>query len=101
MKRTPEEHAARFDEIATEYDDRGEEYRACVSLVVDYADPRPDDVVLDLGCGTGAIGLALSAGAGKVVPGSSVLNPCSLVSIEVSATALLKRSNGDGFQAAC
>ena len=53
MKRTHEEHAARFDEIADEYDDdESEEYRACVSLVVEHADPRPDDTVLDLGCGT-------------------------------------------------
>ncbi|WP_254544351.1 class I SAM-dependent methyltransferase [Halomarina pelagica] len=70
MKRTIEEHADRFDEIAADYDDsqnQTEEYRACVSLVVDYADPGPDDVVLDLGCGTGAIGLALAGRAKRVV----------------------------------
>lgn len=68
MKKTREEHAARFDEIAPEYDDdESEEYRACVSLVVDYAAPRPDDAVLDLGCGTGAIGLALADDAGRVI----------------------------------
>ncbi|WP_254534617.1 class I SAM-dependent methyltransferase [Halomarina litorea] len=68
MKKTIEEHAARFDEYAAEYDtDQSEEYRACASLVVDHADPGPDDVVLDLGCGTGAIGLALAPKAKRVV----------------------------------
>ena len=68
MKKTHEEHAARFDEKASEYDDaKSEEYRACVSLVDDYADPGPDDVVLDLGCGTGAIGLRLAERAGEVI----------------------------------
>ncbi|MFC6835651.1 methyltransferase domain-containing protein [Halomarina ordinaria] len=70
MKRPIEEHAARFDEVAGEYDDtqnQTDEYRACVSLVVDYADPGPEDVVLDLGCGTGAIGLALADRAKRVV----------------------------------
>ncbi|QLD87828.1 class I SAM-dependent methyltransferase [Natronomonas salina] len=68
MKKTHEEHAARFDEKASEYDDsKSEEYRACVSLVVDYADPGPEDVVLDLGCGTGAIGLRLAERAAEVI----------------------------------
>jgi len=68
MKKTIEEHAARFDEIAGEYDEgNSEEYRACVSLVVEHADPLPDDTVLDLGTGTGAIALALAPAAGRVV----------------------------------
>jgi SAM-dependent methyltransferase len=68
MKRTHEEHAARFDEKAADYDEaKSDEYRACVSLVVDHAAPGPDDVVLDLGCGTGAIGLRLAADAAHVV----------------------------------
>jgi cyclopropane fatty-acyl-phospholipid synthase-like methyltransferase len=68
MKKTIEEHAARFDEYAAEYDaDQSEEYRACASLVVDHADPRAGDVVLDLGCGTGAIALALAPRAGRVL----------------------------------
>jgi SAM-dependent methyltransferase len=68
MKKTREEHAARFDEVAPDYDeDKSEEYRACVSLVVEYADPGAEDVVLDLGCGTGAIALALAADAREVI----------------------------------
>jgi SAM-dependent methyltransferase len=68
MKKTIDEHASRFDEIAGQYDDgQTEEYRACVSLVVEHADPLPDDVVLDLGTGTGAIALALAPAAGRVV----------------------------------
>ena len=68
MKRSHEEHAARFDEKAADYDDDATpEYRACVSLVVDHADPDPDDVVVDLGCGTGAVGLRLATDAHRVV----------------------------------
>lgn len=70
MKKTIEEHAARFDGHAAQYDEqqsRGKEYRACVSLVLEHADPDPSDVVLDLGTGTGAIGLSLADGAARVV----------------------------------
>ncbi|MFC5973154.1 class I SAM-dependent methyltransferase [Halomarina salina] len=70
MKKTIDEHAARFDSIAGEYDDTQndtDEYRACVSLVVEHADPGPEDVVLDIGCGTGAIGLSLAGSAKRVL----------------------------------
>ncbi|UPW00631.1 class I SAM-dependent methyltransferase [Halorussus gelatinilyticus] len=70
MKKTLEEHASRFDDVAGEYDDSQndtEEYRACVSLVVDHANPGPEDTVADLGTGTGAIALALAEDAGEVV----------------------------------
>ncbi|MUW14002.1 methyltransferase domain-containing protein [Halorubrum sp. CBA1125] len=68
MKRTVEDHAARFSEKAAEYDDsKSEEYYACADLVVEHADPGPDDVVLDLGAGTGAIALAVASDAERVL----------------------------------
>jgi SAM-dependent methyltransferase len=69
MKRTIDEHAARFDDHAADYDESqdSEEYAACAQLVVDHAGPGADDVVLDLGCGTGAIGLALADAADRVI----------------------------------
>jgi len=71
MKKTVEEHAARFDEGADEYDESqdSEAYRACAALVVEHARAglTGEAVVLDLGCGTGAIGLALADDAARVV----------------------------------
>lgn len=68
MKRPLEEHAARFDDLAPEYDESTTpEYRAAVSLVVDHAAPSPTDVVLDLGCGTGAVALGLAPDAERVL----------------------------------
>jgi SAM-dependent methyltransferase len=67
MKKPPEAHAERFDRKAAEYDgDKSEEYRTAVSLVVEHARPAEDDVVLDLGTGTGAIALELGEAAGSV-----------------------------------
>lgn len=68
MKKSIDEHAARFDEKASEYDDsKSSEYRACADLVIDHADPESNDIVLDLATGTGAIALTLAADAERVV----------------------------------
>ncbi|WP_232701860.1 class I SAM-dependent methyltransferase [Halobacterium wangiae] len=68
MKKTLEEHAARFDDVAAEYDENETaEYNKCVALVIEHAAPDSDDTVLDLGCGTGAIALGLAEDAGRVV----------------------------------
>jgi len=68
MKKTLDEHAARFDDVAAEYDDEmTPEYNECVALVLEHAAPTSDETVLDLGCGTGAIALGLAADAGTVV----------------------------------
>lgn len=67
-----EDLADRFSQIADQYDDKhGNKekpiYNACATLVIEHADPRPDDVVLDLGTGTGLIALGLAGDAGHVV----------------------------------
>ncbi|MCD2199665.1 class I SAM-dependent methyltransferase [Halobacterium sp. KA-4] len=68
MKKTVEEHAARFDDLAADYDEeKSVEYNECVALVLEHANPDSDDTVLDLGCGTGAIALGLAEEAGRVV----------------------------------
>jgi ubiquinone/menaquinone biosynthesis C-methylase UbiE len=68
MKKTVAEHAERFSEKAAAYDDsKSDEYHACASLVIDHAAPDSDDVVLDLGAGTGAIALAVAGDAERVL----------------------------------
>ena len=69
MKRSIEDHAARFSAAAAEYDTEqdSDEYAACASLVVEGAAPGPEETVLDLGTGTGAIALALAPDAGRVI----------------------------------
>jgi SAM-dependent methyltransferase len=70
MKKSIEEHAARFDEAAADYDDeKTDEYKAAVELVVGHARDAltGEETVLDLGAGTGAIALRLADDAGRVV----------------------------------
>ncbi|QWC20420.1 class I SAM-dependent methyltransferase [Halorubrum sp. 2020YC2] len=68
MKKTVAEHAERFSEKAAAYDDsKSDEYHACASLVIDHAAPEADDVVLDLGAGTGAIALGVAGDAERVL----------------------------------
>lgn len=68
MKRTIDEHADRFDAKADEYDDsKGPDYHRCRDRVVELADPTPEDTVLDIGTGTGAIALSLASAAKTVI----------------------------------
>jgi SAM-dependent methyltransferase len=68
MKKTPDEHADRFDNKAEEYDDsKSAEYRECRELVLEHAAPQSEDVVVDLGTGTGAIALPLAEDAAQVI----------------------------------
>jgi len=69
MKKSLDEHAERFSEHADAYDENQDSaaYRACVDFVVEHAAPEADDVVLDLGTGTGAIAFALAPDAEEIL----------------------------------
>ncbi len=69
MKKSLDEHAERFSEHADAYDEDQDSaaYRACVDFAVEHAAPESDDVVLDLGTGTGAIAFALAPDAGEII----------------------------------
>ena len=73
MTKKVQEFADRYDEWANEYDRENdfEEYRICASLVVENADPGPNDIVVDLGTGTGAVALALADDA-RMVAGRDI-----------------------------
>jgi len=69
MKKSLDEHAERFSDHAGAYDESQDspEYRACVDLVVGHAAPGPDDVVLDVGTGTGAVAFGVADRAARVL----------------------------------
>lgn len=69
MTKTVKEFADRYDEWANEYERENnfEEYRASLSLVVEHANPDANDIVVDLGTGTGAVALALAEHASRVI----------------------------------
>ncbi|ERG96513.1 class I SAM-dependent methyltransferase [Haloquadratum walsbyi] len=69
MKKTIDEHAERFSEAASTYDDEqdSEAYHACARHVVDHAAPTARETVLDLGTGTGAIAFELTSTADCVI----------------------------------
>jgi SAM-dependent methyltransferase len=69
MKKTLDEHAERFSEAASTYDDEQDSaaYCMCVRDVVTHAAPTSRDTVLDLGTGTGAIAFELTSTADRVI----------------------------------
>ena len=68
MNPTIDDHATRFDRMAAEYDDLDRPvYAACRDVVIEAAAPTPEDTVLDLGTGTGAIALHLATQADRVI----------------------------------
>ena len=69
MKRTVDEFVACYDDWADEYDSENDNewIRSSASLVVEHASPGPNDTVIDLGTGTGAVALALADDTGMVI----------------------------------
>ena len=68
MKRSLKETAHRFDEMADDYDETSTEWLLrAQKVVLELSHPRPQDRVLDLGTGTGALTLGLAPKAKEVV----------------------------------
>lgn len=68
MNKTIDDHADRFDSMASTYDSHERPvYRACADIVIEAAAVKSDDVVLDLGAGTGAISLPLARQGHRVI----------------------------------
>jgi predicted TPR repeat methyltransferase len=65
VRRTVDEFVTCYDDWADEYD--SEWICTSASLVVKHASPDPDDTVVDLGTGTGAVALALADDAATVI----------------------------------
>lgn len=68
MKRSREEFARSFDEKADRYDRESDELlRKAQELVVRLVEPHAEDVILDIGCGTGTIATMLAPRVKRVI----------------------------------
>lgn len=68
MKQSIEEAARRFDALADSYDRNADRLvRRAQDLVVRLAEPDPQDVILDVGCGTGTVAVALAAKVRRII----------------------------------
>ena len=68
MKRSLEETARRFDEIADEYDENATEWLLRTQeVVLQTASPGPNDRVIDLGAGTGVLAAGLATRVNEIL----------------------------------
>lgn len=97
MKRTLDDHAARFDDKAATYDDGDRPvYEVCANLVIEHATPRPSDTVLDLGTGTGAIALGVARTAAQVIGRDISTNMLTTARENASEQGVTNVSFGNG-----